>query len=194
VTDQRSPTYAHLLDLAEGLFNEMGYDGVSLRDLARELGIKHASLYHHVPGGKQQLYIAVMERTLHRHRVGIETAIRETQGSIVDKMRAVAAWILGQPPFDEHRMRTQDLPHLPPEQQQALSFLAFRSFQQPVRDVLLIARQQGEIDLHNIDLAAVMFLRGIQALHDVPFEYTTTSKEAVAEDVIQLLLNGWRPR
>jgi hypothetical protein len=31
-----------------------------------------------------------MERTLHRHRAGIEAAIRETPGEIVDKMRAVA--------------------------------------------------------------------------------------------------------
>lgn len=194
MSDQRNPTYTHLLDLAEGLFNEKGYDGVSLRDLAAALSIKHASLYHHVPGGKQQLYSAVMERTLYRHRDGMEAAIRDTPGNIIDRLRAVAAWILHQPAFDEHRMRTQDLPHLAPERQQALAFLAFRSFQQPVRDLLLIARQNGEIDVQNIDLAAVMFLRGIHALHNVPFQYTSTSKEAVAEEVIQLLLNGWRPR
>jgi AcrR family transcriptional regulator len=194
VSDQRSETYARLLDLAERWFGEKSYSEVSLRDLAGELGIKHASLYHHVPGGKQQLYIAVIERILRRHREGIEAAIRDTHGDIVDKMRAVAAWILTQPPFDEHRMRTQDVPHLAPEHGQALTFLAFRSFQQPVRDLLLLANAKGEIRVKNIDLAAVMFLRGIHALHAVPFQYTDTSKEQVAEEVIELLLNGWRPR
>jgi AcrR family transcriptional regulator len=194
MSEQRGETYNHLLDLAERWFVERGYAEVSLRDIAKALGIKHASLYHHVPGGKQQLYLAVMERMLNRYRKGIETTIGETPGDLREKMRAIASWLLQQRPFDEHRMRRLDLPHLEPEHQRSLSFLSFRSFQQPMRDVLLIAREKGEIDVDNIDLAAVMFLRAIQALHDVPFQYTQTNKETVAEDVIHLLLDGWRKR
>lgn len=194
MNDQHNPTYYHLLDAAEKWFSEKSYAEVSLRDLARELNIKHASIYHHLPGGKQELYIAVMERMLNRYREGIVLTIQSTQGDIQTRMRIVAAWMLEQPPFDEHKMRTQDLPHFPPEQQRTLSFLAFRSFQQPMRDMLLIAREKGEIDVRNIDLAAMMFLRSVQALHDVPFQDTQTSQEAVAEDIIQILLNGWRKR
>lgn len=194
MTEKQSETYTLLLDLAETAFGEKGYTGVSLRNLADMLGIKHTSIYYHVPGGKQSLYVAVMERTLWRYREGIENATLRVQGDISAKMHAIAKWLLSQPPFDYHRMRTGDLIHLTPEHQRSLMYLSFRSFQQPVRDMLLLARENGEIDVRNIDLAATMFLGQIQALHNVPFEYTQTNKEAVAIEIIDLLLNGWRKR
>jgi AcrR family transcriptional regulator len=194
LTDKQSATYVQLLDLAEARFGEKGYAGVSLRELANELGIKHASLYHHVPGGKQQLYVAVMERTLQRYRAGIQEVMNKTQGDIATKLLEIAVWLLEQPPFDYHRMTTADLTHIDPEHQRSLTIMAFHSFQQPIRDVLLLARENGEITVRNLDLAAMMFLGEIQALHNVPFQYTLTSKEAVAEEIIDLLLNGWRKR
>ena len=42
-----------VLDGAAKLFTERGYAAVTLRDIAAEVGIRHTSLYHHVPGGKE---------------------------------------------------------------------------------------------------------------------------------------------
>ena len=41
---------ASVLVVAAELFNERGYDGTSMRDLAARLGIAKSAIYHHVTG------------------------------------------------------------------------------------------------------------------------------------------------
>jgi AcrR family transcriptional regulator len=61
-TDARA-TRARILDAAEGLFAEKGFDGAAMRDIATHAGLQPASLYNHFDG-KQALYEAVLERGL----------------------------------------------------------------------------------------------------------------------------------
>ncbi|HVP31610.1 MAG TPA: TetR/AcrR family transcriptional regulator [Myxococcota bacterium] len=56
-------TRDRILDAAETLFAERGFDGVAVRDIAARVGLNAASLYNHFPG-KQALYEAVLERGL----------------------------------------------------------------------------------------------------------------------------------
>ena len=57
------PTRDVILDTAERLFSAHGFDGVAVRDLAREMDLTASSLYNHFPS-KQALYEAVLERGL----------------------------------------------------------------------------------------------------------------------------------
>ena len=43
------------------LFNEQGYDGTSMGDLARELGLSKSAIYHHVPSKTHLLSLALDE-------------------------------------------------------------------------------------------------------------------------------------
>ncbi|KAB8192155.1 TetR family transcriptional regulator [Nonomuraea phyllanthi] len=52
-----------VLATAVGVFNERGYDGTSMEDLARALGVTKSAIYHHVPG-KEQLLARALERAL----------------------------------------------------------------------------------------------------------------------------------
>jgi AcrR family transcriptional regulator len=56
-------TAQRILDVAEELFAERGYDGTSLRQIADRAGIKQPGLYNHF-AGKQALYEAVLFRAL----------------------------------------------------------------------------------------------------------------------------------
>jgi AcrR family transcriptional regulator len=48
-----------LLLVAVKLFNERGYDGTSMEDLARKLGITKSAIYYHVPSKDELLRLAV---------------------------------------------------------------------------------------------------------------------------------------
>jgi AcrR family transcriptional regulator len=52
-------TVGSLLDAAVQVFNERGYDGTSMEDLARAAGITKSSIYHHVRGKEALLGMAL---------------------------------------------------------------------------------------------------------------------------------------
>src|SRR3984957_4367452 len=52
-----------LLAIAVSVFNERGYDGTSMEDLSRRLGITKSSIYHHV-NSKEELLSMALDRAL----------------------------------------------------------------------------------------------------------------------------------
>lgn len=48
-----------LVEVAVAVFNERGYDGTGMEELARRLGISKSSIYHHVSGKEELLDLAV---------------------------------------------------------------------------------------------------------------------------------------
>ena len=56
-------TAERLLDAAEAVFAERGYDAASLGDVADRVGIRPQAIYNHF-SGKRELYAAVLERLL----------------------------------------------------------------------------------------------------------------------------------
>ena len=62
-----SDTAERLLDLAEKRFRTEGYNAVSFRQLADEIGVKSASVHYHFPT-KEALGVAVVDR--YRKRIG----------------------------------------------------------------------------------------------------------------------------
>ena len=54
---------ARLLAVAVEVFNERGYDGTSMEDLSRRLGIAKSAIYHHV-SGKEELLRLALDRAL----------------------------------------------------------------------------------------------------------------------------------
>jgi AcrR family transcriptional regulator len=52
-----------VLEAAVEVFNERGYDGASMEDLSRRLGIAKSAIYHHV-SGKEELLRLALDRAL----------------------------------------------------------------------------------------------------------------------------------
>jgi len=71
----REELVARLLEL----FRERGYDGIALSDVSAATSLGKSSLYHHFPGGKQDMGAAVLEQAgawLERDIVGALSADR----------------------------------------------------------------------------------------------------------------------
>lgn len=59
--EQRAATVKQILDISEDLFAQLGYFGVTIKDVADRMGI-HAALIHYYFDGKKALFDAVFER------------------------------------------------------------------------------------------------------------------------------------
>ncbi|MCW2996863.1 MAG: transcriptional regulator, TetR family [Solirubrobacterales bacterium] len=116
-----------LVDVAVGEFNEKGYDGVSMDDLARAAGVTKAALYHHV-SGKQELLERAFDRALDALFAVLEEpealdgpavervrhVLRRTVGILVDQQPAVALLLrvrAGSPIGDAALARRRDFEH-----------------------------------------------------------------------------------
>ncbi len=62
----KQKTKTEILTKTIPLFAQRGYDGVSMRDIAKTVGITVGSLYHHFPD-KQALYVEALGQTFAKH-------------------------------------------------------------------------------------------------------------------------------
>lgn len=72
-----SGTAQVILNKSLPLFARSGYAGVSMRDIARAVGISGDALYHHYPD-KQSLYVATMGHAFSDKASSIQTALDNT--------------------------------------------------------------------------------------------------------------------
>lgn len=194
----RSQARERVLDAAERLFAQRGYAAVTLRDIAVEVGIRHASLYHHVPGGKEQLFVEVTERNLERHRQGLAQALAGAGSDVRAKLRAVADWLLSQPPMDLLRMMYSDMPTIDRSQGERLSQLAYDALLAPLAATLEQARLSGELASRDMVLIAGGIIGMLESLHAVPLAETGAAadqrRRAMAYELIDTFLDGLRRR
>ena len=188
-----SESRERLLQEAERQFGERGYTAVTLRDIADALRIKQASLYHHVPGGKEQLFIEVSERTFKRHYAGVTRAMTEAGPDVRAQLRGLADWLLSQPPMDLIRMAYSDMPAIDPAEAGRLSWLAYESMLAPIEAALARAQEGGQIKHHNLGLIAGGLLGMIESLHSAP-SHVQISRQTMAYDLIDVMLDGLRSR
>lgn len=65
-------TRAALLDHLMAMLRKNGYDGTSISDITAATGLGKSSLYHHFPGGKEEIAVAVLEHLSARLRPALE--------------------------------------------------------------------------------------------------------------------------
>ena len=81
-------TRAAILDLAERLLQEKGYNAFSYKDISNPLGIKNAAVHYHFPN-KTALGVA----TLRRYRGRFQEYIREFEQSDADPLAKLNGYI-----------------------------------------------------------------------------------------------------
>lgn len=183
------------LDAAELLFARRGYAAVTLRDVAAEIGIRHTSLYHHFPGGKEQLYVEAMDRVLRVHVTGLRDAVESGGESVRAGLHAVANWLLAHPPMDLIRMVHSDLPSIHANHARRLEIAVHTSIIVPVERLLEAAAQRGELSIPpgspDVGLLAGGLIGMLESLHAMPDYVVRGSRAEMAHRLIDLSLRGW---
>lgn len=190
---ESSAARERVLAVAERLFSERGYSSVTLRQVASELGIRQASLYHHVPGGKEQLFVEVTERSLDRARLELERAIQEAGENLREQLSRVAECLLSQPPFDLARMVRSDMPAISEAHAKRLTQSALRSLVMPIETAFAASRERGENTIPHERLLAGSFLAIIETVQ-VSQRFSPLPAQEMADIMIDVIIDGLRPR
>ena len=190
MSDQPSEARERVLNVAEHLFSERGYAPVTLKDIADALGMKQASLYYHVPGGKEALFVEVSERSFRRHRAGLEEAIASAGDVPREQLRGAARWILSQSIPDLGRMVNSDMPEIYEQHAHRLMQIAFESLLLPVAGIFQRAYETGAFRSSEFILLAGAFISVIASVQNLPDRFTRQPKTEMAETLIDVFLNG----
>jgi AcrR family transcriptional regulator len=79
-----------ILDAANTLFAERGYDEVSVEEIAKSAGVTRG-LVHHYFGGRKQVYIALLERLAAQREERLRPPVGGSPGARLDD--SVARWL-----------------------------------------------------------------------------------------------------
>ncbi len=71
------------------VFRQYGYEGATLARLSRATGLGKASLYHHFPGGKEEMAAAVLDSLRHKLETGLLAPLR-SKGDPSERLQAMA--------------------------------------------------------------------------------------------------------
>jgi len=80
----KSKSKTEILEIAIPLFAKTGYDGVSMRDIAKAVGVSAAALYHHFPN-KHTLYLAAMSQAFADKSSGLVVSLKMT-GTLQERL------------------------------------------------------------------------------------------------------------
>jgi AcrR family transcriptional regulator len=131
-----------LLAVAVEVFNERGYDGTSMEDLSRRLGIAKSAIYHHV-AGKEELLALALDRAL----AGLADAVAATRaqpGPALDRLehlvRQSVAVLVDRLPYVTLLLRVRGNTEV-----QRAALARRRSFDRFVADLVREAEREGSI-------------------------------------------------
>ncbi len=161
----------------------------------RLASVRHRStIIYHFPGGKEALFVEVCEKSLDRHRTGLEEAIRGASPEPCEQLRAAARFLLSQSVPDLGRMAHSDMPEIAEEHAQRLMQMAFDSLLRPIVGIFQRAYESGVSHSPETILLAGAFISVIGSIHDLPAQFTRQPKSAMADTLIDVFLYGLMSR
>jgi AcrR family transcriptional regulator len=185
------------MDVAEMHLGGSGYLGVSLEEVAREVGVSKPALYYHFPRGKEELFVAIAQRALAHHRDGLERAMAAHEAE-ADKLRAVARWLMSEGNQEHPMAELRDLSRFVGEQHQLeLAEGFFGSLYGPIHRAISSAVESGEFSENSPEFltwAFLSLLSGMLQVNNIPagpsLPEATRTAEGMADSTVDLFLNG----
>ncbi|MBR7826355.1 TetR/AcrR family transcriptional regulator [Actinospica sp. MGRD01-02] len=181
-----------LLRVAAATFNERGFDGTSMEDLSRVLGISKSAIYHHVAGKDELLRLAV-NRGLDGLFAEV-AALDAVEGRAVDKLehlvRASVRVLIDELPFVTLLLRVRGNTEV---ERDALA--RRREFDQIVSDLVKQAAFDGDlrpdVDPH---VSARLLFGMVNSIAEWyrPRGDAAAASEALAEAVAVVAFDGLR--
>ena len=182
-----------LLNVAVRLFNERGYDGTSMEDLSRKLGITKSAIYYHVPSKEELLRLAV-DRALDG-LFAVAEQVRQQDGRAItqleDLVRGSVNLLVRELPFVTLLLRVRGNTKV-----ERAALARRRDFDRLVSDLVTKARDEGDLraDIDPATISRLLFGM-VNSLIEWyrPRERGTTGLD-IAETIVAVAFDGLRVR
>ncbi|CCE01052.1 TetR/AcrR family transcriptional regulator [Bradyrhizobium sp. STM 3809] len=175
------------------LIFEHGYEAMSLRQLAAEVGIQPGSLYNHI-STKQELLAELIQDHINDLLRELELALQDKQGP-VERLRAFVAFHVS---YHMTRKRevfiaNSELRSLEPRNYQAV--VALRgAYERRLADILTDGVAQGVFDVDDIQVATFAIIALLTGLCSWYRPGGRLTKDAIIAAHEKLVLSGVMPR
>ncbi|MHA2504534.1 MAG: TetR/AcrR family transcriptional regulator [Candidatus Kariarchaeaceae archaeon] len=183
-----SESKLRILDVAAQQFMNRGYEIVTLKELAEILEIKAPSLYYHFPGGKEAIYVEVVERTLDHLHTDLMIIISTTP-DLRECMISIGKWAEKNMIMSPVVMNRIDMPQLSLDNQRKLAMSSANKLFSPIREMFYDAQKRGILRDIDPEVVSGMFLAMLEAM-DERINMRVPDKLATWAKSVDILLHG----
>ena len=182
---------SEILKVAKDLITEKGYNAVSMRDLAKALDIKAASLYNHI-ANKQEILSTIILEIAEAFTVGMTQIFNEETTSIKKLQDLIGLHIdISINNSGAMAMMHNDWKHL--EADELIRFVTLRNaYENNFRTIIKQGINQGEIINKNPEVIVFSMLSTLQTMYLWYEKRGKMDVNILKTDMVSVLLDGIR--
>jgi len=178
-----------IIDVASQLFKEKGYNAVSMRDIAQEMGIKAASLYNHITG-KQEILSTIILDVAQKFTNGMNKVMMEKSSSIL-KIQKIIELHIGITINYSEGMATlnNDWMHLNDTDRK--EFIKMREeYEESFRQIIKQGIKDQEIQARHPEVILFSILSTLRTLYLWYQKRGKLDANILKKDMVEVFLNG----
>lgn len=177
-----------IIQTATKLFKKKGYSAVTMRDIAKEMGIKAASLYNHI-NSKQDILTTIIISLAKEYTEGIEI-IKLSEDNSIEKLKQIIALHVKITTQNANGMASlnNDWMHL---EEQLEYYLTLRTnYESDFREIIIRGIENNEITKSNPDIILFSILSTLRSLYLWIPKKDILNPNKLALDLSRILING----
>ena len=178
-----------IIKVASSLFKEKGYNAVSMRDIANEMGIKAASLYNHI-SGKQEILSTLVLDLAKKFTRGMEEVVASSDKP-VDKIKAVIEMHIDITVEDSEALASlnNDWMHL--ENDDLKNFVQMReNYEENFRNIVKEGIASGDFKQRHPEVILFSILSTLRTLYLWYQKRGKLDVNILKKDMVAVMLNG----
>jgi hypothetical protein len=183
-----TPRKLEIIAIASALFKEKGYSAVTMRDIAKAMGIKAASLYNHIKNKEEILTFIII--SLAEEFINGIGHIKKENNSCVDKLKKIIALHVDISSNNTNGMASlnNDWMHL---KDQLDYYLTLRvNYEDSFRTIIIEGINKNEIKSLNPDIMLFSTLSTLRSLYMWIPQKEDLDSSALATNLSEVLLKG----
>ncbi len=178
-----------IINAAAILFKEKGYSAVTMRDLAKAMGIKAASLYNHIQS-KQEILSTIIISLAEEFTTGMNQIVNSNNDTIQKLEKIIDLHIdVTLRNADGLASLNNDWMHLEEENLQYFEKMR-REYEDNFREIVRNGSERGEIKSYNIEIMVFSTLSTLRTLYLWYPKQKNIDSEILKHDMISVLLKG----